>query len=794
MKRFLSLAIALMMVLSMVPAMAEGVEYIPAPYTLAEGENIYDIYLEPVIYTNGEGEPTIGVTTVGVLKVDGKYFKDANNNQQLDTFEDWRLPAKERAEALVLTLTTEQKAAFIFNNLYCNPIGKTKADVQGEDGKVDPKKIITHSDDAAAVGGTIPGAPKGMNISGFSLPSDNDIINLGLRHAVYRGNMGYDAAVVAMLNNVGNQYAEYVAVVKGETMLPWTLISNPISSGHVNNMALAAAVMGDVANGGDYSMVAEYAEMDREMWVAQGIRQMYGPQIDLATDPRWARNSGTYGEVPEVVVGITTALVSGYQQGTDGVKLEGVSLSIKHFPGDGAAENGYESHTYQGQWRIYTTPGSLEKYQLPGFQAACDAGVSSIMPCYSRDTADPRSVEQSYRGVVIPVDQVGSAYSTTMMQTLLTEAMGFKGFINTDSGILSSQTFGVETLTMPERYAKLINNGVGAIGAGFEYYYVLEAVETGLITEEQLNNVVVSRLWREIDQGRMDNPYTDPANADAVRAANTTGAAADKIYESQLKSVVLLKNKGNVLPLKDTTKKVYIASFTGKGEDEKVIASLKAEFEARGFTVVDDVEEADIAYIDVQPTYNGTTGSNTAMGVIDLVEGADVPGVWTAALRRDGVTQATQIPTGETVEVTTLEDVKDIAKIAKKMHEKGGVVIASIKVTQPWILTNLEPHCDGLIANFGIPQKAQIAVIAGEYNPTGKLPITMVSCYEVIATNWEYLEDGRIYEICVSPNDVPGYDKDQYIDPAILENVPGGSYAYCDSEGNYYKAWFGLSY
>ena len=128
MKRFLSLAIALMMVLSMVPAMAEGVEYIPAPYTLAEGENIFDIYLEPVVYANGEGEPTIGVTTVGVLKVDGKYFKDSNNNKQLDTFEDWRLPAEERANAIVATLTTAQMSQFIFNNLMCNPVVKTLAD------------------------------------------------------------------------------------------------------------------------------------------------------------------------------------------------------------------------------------------------------------------------------------------------------------------------------------------------------------------------------------------------------------------------------------------------------------------------------------------------------------------------------------------------------------------------------------------------------------------------------------------------------------------------------------------
>ncbi|MBQ3156576.1 MAG: glycoside hydrolase family 3 C-terminal domain-containing protein [Clostridia bacterium] len=795
MKRFLSLAIALMMVLTMVPAMAEGVEYIPAPYTLAEGENIFDIYLEPKVYANGEGEPTIGVTTVGVLKVDGKYFKDSNNNQQLDTFEDWRLPAEERANAIVATLTTEQMSQFIFNNLMCNPVVKTLAEAKKEDGTIDPQKIVKHSGDAAAVGGdTIPGAPKGMVMSGFSAPDDAAILNLGLRHAVYRGNMGYDASVVALLNNVGNQYAEYAGVVRGETVLPWTLISNPISSGYVNNMALAAAVMGDVANGGDYSMVEEYAEMDRQMWVAQGIRQMYGPQIDLSSDPRWARNSGTYGEVPEVVAGITTALVSGYQQGTEGVKLEGVSLSIKHFPGDGAAENGYESHTYQGQWRIYTTPGSLEKYQLPGFQAACDAGVSSIMPCYSRDTTDPRSVDQTYRGVVIPADQVGSAYSETMMQTLLTEAMGFKGFINTDSGILETQTFGVETLTMPERYAKLINNGVGAIGAGFQYAEVLAAIDQGILTVEQLGKVAASRLWREIDQGRIDNPYTDPANADAVRAANTTGEAAEKIYTSQLKSVVLLKNKGNVLPLNDTTKKVAIVSLSGTGSNDATVATLKAEFEAKGFIVVEDTDDADIAYIDIQPKYNGTTGSNTAMGVIDLVEGLDVPAVVTDALRRDGVRHGSQIPTGEETEVTTVEDIKDVKKIAEDMHEKGGVVIAAIKVTQPWILTNVEPHVDGLIAQFGVPEKAQVAVVTGEYKPTGKLPITMVSCNEVIATNWEYLEDGRIYEICVSPNDVPGYDKDQYIDPAILENVPGKSYAYCDSEGNYYRAWFGLSY
>ncbi len=784
MKRILSLVIAVAMMLSMVPAMAEGVEYIPAPYTVAEGAKITDTYFTPVVYEN-EGGATISVTTVGVLKVDGKYFKDADNDKELDVFEDWRLDAATRTADMLPKLTNHQKAAFILNNLMTTPGSNTLAQVTNEDGTINIGKIISIFDPNAK-------ADEGGSASAGMSVNDTNFLDQDLRHGVYRGNTGYDASVVALYNNVANQLAEYDAVASKEVVLPYTLISNPIPTGYVNNMALAAAVMGDIGsaeNAADlskYAIITEYASLDREMWVAQGIRQMYGPQIDLASDPRWVRNSGTYGEVPEVVAGITKALVEAYQVGADGVNLDSVALSIKHFPGDGAAENGYESHDYQGQWRIYTTPGSLEKYQLVGFQAACDAGVGSIMPCYSRDTADPRSAEQTYRGVVIPTDMVGSAYSYTMMQTLLTEAMGFKGFINTDSGILTTQTFGVEKLSLAERYAKLINNGVGAIG-NFTYDLdaILTAIETGLISQESLDNAVGTRIQSEIAMGRMDNPYCDPAAADAIRLQNTKGeGVADKVYLSQLKSIVLLKNKGNALPLKDTAKKVYVYSFTGKGADEAVIENLTAEFGAKGFTIVEDVEEADVAYLDVQPTYNGAMGSNTAMGVLDLVEEEEVP----------ELAKGMQNYTGEKVEVTTLEEVEDIEEIAEEIHAKGGIVIASIKVDQPWILKNLEPYCDALIANFGVDQKPQVDVVTGAYAPTGKLPITMVSSNEVIAVEYKRLSDGNVYQICVSPNDVPGYDKDQYIDPAILEKVPGGSYAYCDSEGNYYRAWFGLTF
>ena len=88
---------------------------------------------------------------------------------------------------------------------------------------------------------------------------------------------------------------------------------------------------------------------------------------------------------------------------------------------------------------------------------------------------------------------------------------------------------------------------------------------------------------------------------------------------------------------------------------------------------------------------------------------------------------------------------------------------------------------------------AQMDVMTGRYDPTGKMSLTMVSCPEVIAVS-EKEVDGVMREICVSPNDVPGYDKDRYMDPALLKKVRGGSYAYCDEDGNYYRSGFGLRY
>ncbi len=762
MKKTMMMLLAAAMIMTMVvPAgMAEEAEkpaYIPSTGKMLQ-------YIEPVFYENTDG-PTIGVTLVGVLQQDGLYFKDSDNDQELDPFEDWRLDPETRAKDLVSKMTLPQQAALAMNVLTANPVATATEDAYDANGNVIFDMVFPYTD---RVG-------NGMHqIFRFDTVLDDEA-----RAAIIRSSAP-SATVMALYNNSLNQASEYAAVLKKQPAIPFTTLSNPMNGGYPGSLGMAAAVMGDVANGGDYSMIQKYAELDRQIWDAKGIDAMYGPQIDLVTDPRWSRNNGTYGEVPEVVAGIATALVTGYQNGTDGVKDGSVALTMKHFPGDGASENGFESHGKIGEWRIYTTPGSLEKYQLVGFQAAIDAGVAAIMPGYSRPTTDWRSAAQTYRGVDIPVnEEVANAFNADVLQTLLHGAMGFKGYINTDSGIVDGQNYGMEEAGKAERFAKAITAGSDVIGSAYEPFYIEEAVESGLLAKEALDLANVNRLISVFKMGRFENPYRDPAESQSVVDALTPEVQA-LAAEANRKSVVLMKNHDNVLPLTDTSKKVYAASYTGSSQSGDKETVLRQAFEAAGFTLAEEPEEADIVFLAIEPKLTNTTH----MAVIDLVENAE---------EDERNYPASQEKTGKTVDATTLEGVKEIAKISRKVHEKGGVVIASISITSPWILTNLEPHVDGLIGIFGTSMNAQMDVLTGAYNPTGKLPVTMVSCNEVIAVK-EVEKDGVVHEICASPNDVPGIEKDQYIDAEVLAQSPSGSYAYKDADGNVYAAWFGLSY
>lgn len=759
------------------PSAAAEPEYIPAPYTVNSEDELISKFLEPVFYEN-EGGPTIGVTLVGVIHEDGKYFRDLNNNQKLDDFEDWRLDAQTRAEAMAKALTDNQLTHQVVNCMAYSPASTKKDDVVDASGNPDWTKVYT---------------PVGGFGATSDAPNNLEWLNTSnLRTYVIRNNPETEVAV--WFNNGLEQYSEYYAIQHNEVAVPFFSFTNPIAHGMPGTEGVTAAALGD----GNADLVLTDAQYDREVMWAKGIDGLYGPQVDLVTDPRWSRNAGTYGEREDMASEIAKNLTIGYQNGDQGMVPGSVLLTIKHFPGDGAAFNGFESHGQTGRYRVYTVENSLADYQLKPFIAAFEAGAAGVMPAYSQPIIDARIAPQSitYNGKTYDIryEGRGNAFNEDILLGLLREVLGFDGLINSDSLSLDSQQ-GVEDLEIYDRMVLFLKAGCDCGVIQFGRYETDEngkrvmvddsnpselldqALAAGDITRADLERAATNRLKPHVQSGNLDNPYRDLD--ESVKTVNEVTPKVQALAEeTHLKSVVLMKNSGGTLPMADTNKKVYIQGFSQKSDAK--MEGITAALQAQGFTVVDDYAGADIAYLRVTPTIVGTGRSELA--ILDLAEDVETPVYDNNAKRTD-----------ETESITTVQDMKQFQKVADAVHANGGKVIGEIVATSPWILTNMEPYCDVLLGTFSTSDDAIAQVVAGTHAPTGKLPITMVADASVIALVETDL-DGEVWDVCVSPNDVPGYVKDQHMDKAVLDASPSGSYAYKDADGNMYISGFGLTF
>jgi beta-glucosidase len=238
-------------------------------------------------------------------------------------------------------------------------------------------------------------------------------------------------------------------------------------------LGIAAAVKGS-----GMAVADKWAEATRESWEACNLRKGYMYMADCMTDPRWQRSYGTFGEDPELISKMMEHIIPRIQGSEEGVTAEGVAVTTKHFPGGGARENGFDPHYAAGQWNVYATPGSLQKYHMPGFKAAVSKNTSSIMPYYSKPAAQKSAVQQDCEGNDVRFDPYGFAYNRVFIHDILRGQMGFKGYINSDTGIVHNMKWGVEMLDEPERIGFAVNNaGVDVISGLFDNAYGREAYD-----------------------------------------------------------------------------------------------------------------------------------------------------------------------------------------------------------------------------------------------------------------------------------------------------------------------------
>ncbi|MEH7223530.1 glycoside hydrolase family 3 N-terminal domain-containing protein [Bacillus sp. JJ1566] len=662
-------------------------------------------------------QPEIEVATQDrILEIGDKYFRDANGSRSLDIYEDWRKPVSERVADLISKMSLEQKAGLMYIN--------------------------THTPEADPADGT------------FVTPANSKIVtDKKLRHVIYR--LSQNLGDIANYNNQMQQLAEGL-----ELGIPVVITSNPRNSQSTDYTNITnvqdqhtfwPGTLG-LAAARDVDAVAEFADIARQEWRAAGIRKVYGYMADVATDPLWARIEETFGEDPKLVGDMNYEIVRGFQ--TEELGKESVAITVKHFPGGGARDDGQDPHFENGSFNIYPTEGSMEKYHLPPFQRAIEAGVASVMPYYAYPSNE--SAEQGLPSYSDDqqFEEVGMTLNEGIIR-YLREGLGFKGYVNSDSGAVAGSAWGYMDKTAVEKVAKAINAGTNIISGGATPELVIEAVNSGLLDESKVDESITYTLTEMMTLGLFEDPYVNPEEAIALANDEENRALA---YEAHQKSVVLMRNdkvKGEkLLPLTEEKLekvKLYVEGFVGvaaprslKDEEAAKYVEENSALQSVGFTedlkhtlsekfsnieIVDSIEEATHAYVYVKPTQSNWDNNP-------------------------------RITVGPETGVFDLDRIVEI--------QKAVPTITAVNFTNQWLINKLEPKAAAFIGTFGTQQEAVFDVITGEFNPVGKLPFAIPASAKAVERE---------------VGDVPSFAPEEY-----------KHFTYKTKAGVEYKYGFGLSY
>ncbi len=695
-------------------------------------------------------------------------FKDLNKNGKLDRYEDWRLAPEERAKDLASKMSVEQIAGLM---LYSG-----HQSIPGKGGWRGPILYGGKTFDES-----------GAHPSDLTDDQKKFLEEDNLRHVLITS--VESPAIAAQWNNKAQAMVEGLGIG-----IPINTSSDPrhgLSSYAEFNVTGAdisiwPETLGLAATF-DPEVMKQFGDIASKEYRALGITTALSPQIDLATEPRWYRYSGTMGEDSDLTTDMAKAYVDGFQttenSGTHGWGNQSVNTMVKHWPGGGSGEGGRDAHFGYGAYAVY--PGKNFKEHLKPFIEGAlklDGGTgmaSAIMPYYTI----------SFGIDTVNGENVGNAFNKYLITDLLRETYGYDGVVCTDwlvtgdaNSIVQFQgkSWGVENMTVAERHYKALEAGVDQFGGNNEKGPVLEAYQMGIKEHgeehmrKRFETSAVRLLMNSFRTGLFENPYLDVAETE-----KTVGSQEfrDAGYEAQLKSVVMLKNSQGTLPL-EQKKKVYIPqryipegrNWFGRPTPEMTVFPIDPEVVKAYYEVVETPAEADFALVGIESP-NGGVGYDTK----DLENGGNgyVPislqyGEYEASDARE-VSLAGGSPLedftnrsykGKTVSTFNNNDMKMVLDAKEKMGDKPVIVV--IKVSNPMVFSEIEPSASSILIHMGVQDEALMDIISGKSEPSALLPFQM-------------------------PADMKTVEKQ-------FEDVPRDINPYTDKEGNSYDFAYGLNW
>ena len=400
---------------------------------------------------------TTNASAVGTPRpADATAFRDLNGNGVMDPYEDPSLPIEGRVEDLLSRLSLAEKAGLMVQSVVSVTV----------DGSIDGQEIAERT------------------LGARELIGDRLVTHLNVHRIP-------DPRSMARWNNELQRLAEQTP-----HGIPVTISTDPrhsftenwgasFSAEHLSAWPepLGLGALGDEAT------VREFADIARREYAALGIRLALHPTLDVATEPRWARQYSTFGQDAEKVAELGVAYVDGFEGG-DALGPQSISCMAKHFPGGGPQRDGEDPHFHYGKEQDYL--GGMFEYHLEPFRRVIERGVPAIMPSYGIPIGLHLDGE--------PVEEVGFGFNRQIITGLLRERLGFQGVVCTDWGlvtesriggkVLPARAWGVEHLSEIERVQKIIDAGCDQLGGEEDPSFIVSLVESGAIDEARIDESV----------------------------------------------------------------------------------------------------------------------------------------------------------------------------------------------------------------------------------------------------------------------------------------------------------------
>lgn len=455
----------------------------------------------------------------------------------------------------------------------------------------------------------------------------------------------------------------------------------------------------------DMQAIEKSAQIAAAEAASSGLNWTFAPMVDVSRDARWGRVMEGAGEDPYLNSRIAVARVHGFQGNLGEFN---VAACVKHFAGYSFAEAGRDYNT------VDISDNTLHNIVLPPFKAAADAGALTFMNSFNELEGIPATA---------------NAY---LQRDILKRDWGFKGFVVSDWGSMGEMIAHGYTKNLKDAAEKAANAGSDMDMESHGYIEHLAAlVREGKVSEDKINDAVRRILRVKFELGLFDDPYK---YCNEMREQQTIGKKEfqEGVLDVAKKSIVLLKNEGSLLPLKKQGQKIAVigalandktsplGSWRIAAEDGTAISVLEGLNQYKGNTIT-YAKGADVAV--GKTLFGSETKINTTdkSGFAEAVAAAKKADVVVMVLGEHGL----QTGEGRSRAKLDLPGVQqELLEAVYKVNPNVVLVLQNGRpLTIPWAAENIPAIVEGW--HLGTQSGNAIAqVLYGDYNPSGKLPMS----------------------------------------------------------------------